>query len=106
MPSGTAMMALTATATTRSRIEICFRLGMNDPFVVQSSPDKPNVYLCCDEFQSISASFGPLAEQLKCERTQMGRVIIFFKKLTLCSQIYSFFCLCYVKSSWSLQMLV
>ena len=91
VPASINMMALTATAMKSSRTEICHILGMNDPVVIEVSPDKPNVYLACDEFKSIMETFGPIAEQLKVERTDMGRVIIFCKKIILCSHIYSFF---------------
>lgn len=64
---------------------------MRDPVVVQLSPDKPNIYLCCEEFNSIWETFGPLADLLSKERTNLGRVIIFCKKVVLCSQLYSFF---------------
>ena len=84
------MMSLTATATKKSQMEICCVLGMNNP-IVELSPNKPNVYLACSEFTSIVETFGPLAEQLKTEQTNMGRAIIFCKKILLCSHIYSFF---------------
>lgn len=84
-------MALTATATESTRKEVCCILGMTNCIVVETSPDKPNVFLACKEFTSVVEVFSPIAENLKSERVNMGRMIIFCKKIALCSQIYSFF---------------
>jgi ATP-dependent DNA helicase RecQ len=84
-------MALTATATRKLRLEVCHILGINDPVVVEISPEKPNVFLACGEFNSIMETFGPLVEELQVKRVNMDRVIIFCKKRILCNQIYSFF---------------
>ena len=91
VPANINMLALTATATKRLRTEICCTLGIKNPVAVEVSPDKPNVRLACNEFTSISETLGPIAERLKIERTNLGRVIIFCKRRLLCSQIYSFF---------------
>ena len=64
---------------------------MSDCVVVEVSPDKPNIFLACGKFESIVETFTPIAERLKSERLQMGRIIIFCKRIRLCSQIYSFF---------------
>ena len=37
------LMALTATATIKSRKEICHALGMKNPVVVSQSPNKSNI---------------------------------------------------------------
>lgn len=60
VPANINMMALTATTTKSSRSEICRILGIDNPVVVAVSPDKPNVYLSCDEFTSIVETFGPI----------------------------------------------
>lgn len=80
VPSRINFMALTATATKTLRLEICTILGMKDYTLVERSPDKANVYLACQEFQSIVETFAPIAEKLKNERIAMGRIIIFCKK--------------------------
>ncbi len=59
VPSRIKMMALTATATKTLRQQICHVLGMFDYVLVEKSPDKPNVYLECQEFQSIVETFLP-----------------------------------------------
>ena len=94
VPSKINMMALTATASKTLRLEISLILGMRDYVLVERSPDKPNVYLVCQEFQSLQETFGPVVERLRIERVAMGRIIIFCKKRHLCSQIYSYFQYC------------
>jgi superfamily II DNA helicase RecQ len=106
IPTGINIKSLTATATTKTRNEICLRLGMNNPVVVQLSPDKPHIFQSCSEFHSIAASFGPLAQQLKEQRTNMGKVIIFCKKLVCAVYFIHTFCTCYVMTSQSLQVLI
>ena len=64
---------------------------MRDYALVQRSPEKPNIYLACEKFESIVETFFPIAEKLKKERMSMDRIIVFCKKRMLCSQIYSFF---------------
>lgn len=88
------MMALTATATRKLRLEVCQVLGMKDPIVIEVSPEKSNVFLALGGFSSIVETFGPIAEKLKVERVNMGRMIIFCKKRIMCSQIYSFLKYC------------
>lgn len=89
VPSRINIMALTATATEATRREVCRVLGMSNPVVVETSPDKPHVFLRCSEFTSIVDVFLPITEQLKVDRVNMGRLIIFC--IALCSQVYSFF---------------
>lgn len=70
---------------------MCAILGMYDYILVERSPERQNVFLCCKEFLSIPETFTPIAKKLMKERTNMGRIIVFCKKRMLCSQIYSFF---------------
>lgn len=92
VPSNIGMMALTATATRTLRNDVCSILGMRDYVLVNHSPDKPNIFLSCEQYHgSIAETFLPLAEKLKQERTKAKRVIIFCKRRIACSQIYSFF---------------
>ena len=86
IPSRVNLMALTATATKTLRHQVCVVLGM-----VEYDLDKPNVYLECQELQSIAETLLPVADELKKQRTSMPRTIIFCKKRVICSQIYSFF---------------
>lgn len=83
------MMALTATATTTLRRDICHILGMAT--IIEVSPNRPNVYLARSSFTSLIETFGPIAECLKANRVNMGKIIIFCKKRLMCTQIYSFF---------------
>ncbi len=84
-------MALTATATTLLRKQVCATLGMQDYVLVEKLPERANVFLSCEEFLSVAETFTPIAQKLRKERTNMGRIIVFCKKRLLCSQIYSFF---------------
>ena len=47
------MLSLTATTTKKSKMQICRVLEMDNPIVVDHSPNKPNVYSACREFTSI-----------------------------------------------------
>lgn len=67
---------------------------MPDPRVIELSPDKTNVFLACYNFTSIVETFGPIADRLKAERVNMGRIIIFYEKRDTCNQIYLFFLYC------------
>lgn len=85
------MMVLTATATRTVRHDICQILGMRDYQLIEKSPEKPNIFLACQEIKSIPEFFSSIADTLKKERLNMKRLIVFCKTRDVCSQIYSYF---------------
>ena len=84
-------MALTATATVKSRDKIVKILGMCNPVVISQSPDKSNLIYRVQARTSVEKVFAPLVEKLRKERTNMPRVIIFCRKCEECATIYEFF---------------
>ena len=85
------VMALTATATNTLRKEICDTLGMRNPTIVSISPDKPNITFHVSPFVTIDKCFGPIAEQLYTNQTDLGRCIIFCPTLDDCPKLYRYF---------------
>ena len=91
IPADINMMALTATATRKLQLEVCQVLGIKDPIVIEVSPEKSNVFLALGEFSSMVETFGPIAEKLKVEHVNMGRAIIFCKKVnSMLSDLFIF----------------
>ena len=84
-------MALTATATKSLRASVCRTLGMKDPYIVTISPDKCNITFCVSKFESLDATFNPLIERLRQQRTNMDRTIIFCKQQETCARLYLMF---------------
>ena len=84
-------MALTATATTRTRNKIIAILGMLSPEVVSISPEKSNITYWVRQKSSVEEVFTPIADKLKRERISMPRLIIFCKKCEECAILYHFF---------------
>ena len=72
---------------------------MSDPYVVELSPDKPNFFLVCEPFTSLTEIFKPIADSL----SGLERIIVFCEQISLCNEIYSFFCMFLVTISQSLQ---
>lgn len=77
IPAKINVMALTATATIKSRNKIIAILGMCKPVVISESPDKSNLIYRVKERTAVDQVFTPVVEKLKKERTRMPRIIIF-----------------------------
>ena len=70
-------MALTATATEKSRRKICKFLGMTDPVMVVKSPEEPNlVYSVCEKHGGIEEAFIPIVEELQWKRTMFNKIVM------------------------------
>ena len=85
------VMALTVTASKTLRAEVVKDLGMKNPVVISVNPDKANIKYEVVPFVSVKKTFGELAEQVREEKTSIGRAIIFCQRLEDCPGIYSFF---------------
>lgn len=72
-------MALTATATSTSRTEICRVLGMSKPVVISISPNKPNIkyYVHVNKNATMVDTFDPIVRELKNTRKAMDKILIF-----------------------------
>lgn len=85
------MMALTATATNKTRAHIIRTLNMQRPTVVSIPPIKDNIMYAVAQKSSIDSAFLPLAKQLAEQRTEMGRVILFCRTYDELTATYHFF---------------
>lgn len=70
-------MALTATATNTTRAEIFKILDMQRPVIISTSPHKESLVYSVREKSTLSSSLSPLIDNLKRQRTKLGKVIIF-----------------------------
>ena len=91
IPSSTRLMALTATASIRTRQEVIKVLGMLNPAVNAMSPHKCNIVYWVGERKSIEECFGTVVKQLKLHRCDLPRMMIFCFKYNDCSMLYKFF---------------
>ena len=80
-------MALTATASEKTRKEVIQLLGMVRPFVIVKSPNI--VYSVYEKEKELEDFFAPLVEELRHKHTQMPEVIIFCNND--CSHLFLYF---------------
>ena len=89
------VMALTATATKSTRKFVINSLSMQMPEIVYIPPARENImYAVMDKPRgddAICEVFKCTVEKLKIERSNMGRVIIFWKTYNSVISIYQFF---------------
>lgn len=89
IPQKARVMALTATATVKTRRAICKTLGMSNPVVVADSPNKPNIkYIVHLHPGTLEETFASVVEELRLYRRYTERVIIFCRTYDACPQIY------------------
>ena len=60
------------------------------PRIFSVSPNRANIKYVVQPATNIEEAFEPLAEEVKCKRVEMGRVIIFCRTYDNCSHIYMF----------------
>ena len=77
LPASVNMMALTATAPQSLQQKVVKRLGMVDPIVISTTPDKPNIIYVVVPCKSLEEAYLPIVEQVKVKRTELRRVLIF-----------------------------
>ena len=83
------MMALTATATVKSRDKIMAILGMSMPVMISESPDKPNFGYT--EYKGSDDVFTPLVNRLRNERENGKSNSFFCQKCEDCAALCKFF---------------
>ena len=84
-------MALTATASSRTRDCIIHTLCMESPKVLSVSPHKKNILYTVKDKTTMEEVVGSLSMQLKAPRTKFPRLIIFCKQYDECSRMYWLF---------------
>ena len=89
IPEGIHIMALTATATRSTHLDICHTLGMKDPSVVTVILNKGNIkYELAAKPGTIEEPFSPLVGEVRRNREHTDRTIIYCRMYDSCSQIY------------------
>lgn len=91
LPTGAKIMALTATATTKLRMDVSKTVGMRNELVVSKSPSKSNIMYMVTKFSSIEETFLPIARRLRQEGSRCPRVIIYCRSYGDCADIYLYF---------------
>ena len=83
-------MALTATASTKTRQEVIHILGMRNPSINAISPHKSNIIYWVAERESAEKCFAPVIDKLKVHRCELPRMIIYCSRYKDCSMLYRF----------------
>ena len=91
IPYHVKMMTMTATATAATRRRIISILGMREPSVIVSSPDKASMHYWVKEGVSAHDFVTPLVANLKVQRFKLPRVIIFCRCIEDCSIFYQLY---------------
>lgn len=91
LPSGTKVLAMTATATKTLRLKVSEVIGLVSPLVIAVSPCKPNILYAVSEFSSLEISFAPVLEAIKMKRVSMPRILIYCRRYDDCSNLYLYF---------------
>ena len=91
VPSGTPVIALTATVTKVMRADICSKLELSGCKLIRASPDRPNLYYVVVPRQDVQSDMSPLANQLKKAKASMPRTIVYCKSRNLCADLYCLF---------------
>ena len=84
-------MALTATASLKTRDRVIKILGMESPCITAVSPHKANIVYWVLPKASIEEVFEPLVKELRELRNTMPRMIIFCRRYEECAALYQFF---------------
>ena len=84
-------MALTATATLSLRLDLASIIGLKHPTMIVQSPCKPNVLYSFSDFVSIETNFSPILQNLRKERVNYPRTIVYCRTMTDTANLYIFF---------------
>lgn len=85
------MMALTATATAKTRTNILKSIGLIRPFILSRTPNKPNISYCIKKKSSLEQDFRSVIEKVEMQRVRMARVIIYCSTQVECATLYELF---------------
>lgn len=82
------MLALTATATTQTKEQIATNLGMHDPVIIETNPDRPNIYYNskrrADKGEGkLQSILEPLVKELKAKRLEFPLTVIYGNLVTV-----------------------
>lgn len=91
VPPGTPLIALTATVTKLTRVDICRKLELSAYKFISISPDRPNLYYEVIPRTDIDTDLSSIATELKLHRIKMPRIIFYCRSLNLCADLYCYF---------------
>ena len=91
VPSGTPLMATTATVTKAVRGDICNKLEMKGCRIVYVSPNKPNMYYEVVTRTDIEEDFASVLSELRTHKISTQRLIVYCRSLNVCSDLYAYF---------------
>ena len=91
VPKGVTFLALTATATTKLRIQVAQTLGMIDELVVSISPCQQNILYTVGSITTIQVTFLPMLEHLHEMRVKFPRTIVCCRRYEDCANLYIYF---------------
>ena len=91
VPSGTPVMACTATASRSVKKEVIDTLEMSGCAEVITSPDRPNIFYSVQARSDISTDFLPLISTLKEKAVLTPRVLVYCQTLDMCADLYAHF---------------
>ena len=76
------VLALTATASRKLRVDVTQILGLQNEVdvVISISPSKANIIYAIAEFTTKPHTFGPMLSQLKRQRSQFPRTIVYCRR--------------------------
>lgn len=100
VPSGTPVIAVTATATKQMRNDICHKLEMSPYKFICASPDRPNLYYEVLTRSNMKEDLSTLVSELKLNKITAPRVIIYCRSLNICADLYCHFLECLGNNSY------
>lgn len=91
LPHAVNVMALTATATKSLRSSVSKTIGLISPYVMAVCPCKENLIYSVMKANNVNDSLQSLVEELKKQRAQMRRVIVYCRRIEVCAETYMLF---------------
>ena len=91
VPSGTPMIAFTATATRTIRHDVLVKLEMCDSKLVHVTPNRSNIYFEVRPRTTIEVDMAPIVCDLQANKWKAQRVLI-CHSLNTCADLYAHFC--------------
>ena len=82
------VLALTATASRKSRTSFQRLLGMTNVNSIVRNPDRQNIYLAISKVKDSNCIL-PYVEELRTKQLSMPRTVIYCKSVKDCTDIYS-----------------
>ncbi len=84
------ILALTATATTKTRVQFQRQLGMKKPHVIVRTPDRSNITISVEKVQD-SSCFDKLLDELRQNGILTPKTIIYCKTVRDCTDLFTRF---------------